>query len=197
MHPPLLFRRGLLALALVLLAAAAAAPAGAQGAAAAERTIRSWVDDVKLDDGTTARWTFAVTYDAATGQYARTARDASGAVVLREALPASLISPNEEEVETARQIILDDPELAALYEGARAPQLSGGFVLLREEGHPCGPGSRCLQFDLYDVDHAARRVTRLRYVVVDLRTGTLVSRDFDPSANGNETRFNRDGRTDR
>jgi hypothetical protein len=196
MHPPLLSSRGLTALALVLLAAAAAAPAGAQETTS-ERTIRSWVDDVKLDGGATARWTFAITYDAATGQYARTARDASGAVVLHEALPSSLVAPNEEEIEAARQIILGDPELAALYEQAAEPVLSGGFVLLREEGHPCGPGSRCLQFDMYEVDHAARRVSRLRYVVVDLRTGTLVSRDFDPSANGNETRFNRDGRTDR
>jgi hypothetical protein len=111
-------------------------------------------------------------------------------------LPASLIAPSPDELARARAIILADPELRALHDGASNPTLEGGFVLLREAGHACGPGSRCLQFDLYDVDYAARRVTRLRYVVVDLRSGALISRDFDPSANGNETRFNRDRRTD-
>ncbi|HLT48509.1 MAG TPA: hypothetical protein VK002_14845 [Rubricoccaceae bacterium] len=193
MHPPLRFRGGLLALALV---AALAASAPAVDAQDAQRVVRSWVDDVKLDDGTTARWTVTLTYDAATGQYARTVTDASGALVERTVLPPSLMAPNAEELERAKAIILADPELRALYDQASEPTISGGFVLLREEGHPCGPGSRCLQFDVYDVDHAARRVDRIRYVVVDLRTGTLVSRNFDPSANGNETRFNRDGRTD-
>ncbi|MDX1421442.1 MAG: hypothetical protein R3181_15865 [Rubricoccaceae bacterium] len=191
MHP--LLCRGLLALALVAAAAVAVPAADAQDA---ERTIRSWVDDVKLDDGTTARWTITHSYDAASGLYFRTVTDASGALVERTEMGPSLISPNEEEIERARALILGDAELGALYEQAQAPTLSGGFVLLREEGHPCGPGSRCLQFDMFDVDHQARDVERIRYVVVDLRTDTIVSRDFDPSANANETRFNRDRRTD-
>ncbi len=156
-------------------------PLAVQAQEATLRVIRSWVDDVKLDDGSLARWTFTVTYDAATGAYARTATDATGAVVLREPLPASLVAPNEDEIALARRIILADTELAALHARAANPQLEGGFVLLQEEGAACGPGSRCLQFDMYNVDHAARRVDRIRYVVVDLRTGTLVSRDFDPS----------------
>lgn len=193
MHPPLLLRRGLLALTLVAAFAVAAPLADAQDA---QRVIRSWVDDVKLDDGTTARWTIAITYDAASGEYARTVTDASGALIERTTLPPGIVAPSEEEIERAKAIILADPELRALYDQAGSPEISGGFVLLREEGHPCGPGSRCLQFDLFDVDHQARRVERIRYVVVDLRTGALVSRNFDPSANGNETRFNRDRRTD-
>src|SRR5690606_26626417 len=120
----------------------------------------------------------------------------SGALVERTVLPPSLMSPNEDEIAQARALILNDAELSALYEAAAEPTLSGGFVLLREEGHPCGPGSRCLQFDMYDVDHAARNVERIRYVVVDLRTNTIVSRNFDPSANGNATRFNESRRTD-
>jgi hypothetical protein len=158
------------------------------------QTIRTWVDHVKLDGGVLATWTYTVTYDLAEGLYAVTARDASGAVVSHQTSAYPLAAPSTAEVERARAIILADPELRAVYDAAPNPQLEGGFVLLREPGHPCGPGARCLQFDLYDVDHAARRVERLRFVVVDLRTGALVSRDFDPAVEGNETRFNRDRR---
>lgn len=193
MQPPLLFRCGLHAL---VLAAALAVAAPAAQAQDAQRVIRSWTDDVKLDDGTTARWTTTLAYDAGSGQYTRTVTDASGALVERTVMDNPLLSPNEEEIERAKAIILADPELRALYDQAPNPELSGGFALVREEGHPCGPGSRCLQFDMFNVDHAARRVDRIRYVVVDLRSGTIVSRNFDPSTNGNETRFNRDRRTD-
>ena len=192
MHPPLLLR-GLSAL---VIAAALFAAAPAADAQDGERVIRSWVDEVKLDDGSTAQWTIALSYDAVSGQYARTVTDASGALVERTVLPPSLMSPNADEIARARALIFDDAELSALYEAAAEPTLSGGFVLLREEGHPCGPGSRCLQVDMYNVDHAARSVERIRYVVVDLRTNTIVSRDFDPSANGNATRFNESRRTD-
>ena len=180
-------------LAALGLALAAAAPLQAQEAATAE-VIRTWTDHVKLADGGQAPWTYTVTYDPAAGLYTVTARDASGAVVHREATDRSLVAPSDAELERARALILADAELRALYDAAAAPHLDGGFVLLREPGHPCGPGSRCLQFDLYDVDHAERRVERLRYVVVDLRTDALVSRDFDPDTQGNETRFNRDRR---
>lgn len=187
------FRRGLLALALAAVAFAAAPAADAQ---ADVRVIRSWVDDVKLDDGTTARWTVAVTYDADAGQYARIVTDASGAVIERTVSETSIASPNEDEVAQARALILADPELRSLYDQASNPTLEGGFVLQREAGHPCGPGSRCLQFDMYNVDHAARRVDRIRYVVVNLQDHTLVSRNFDADRNSNATRFNEDRRTD-
>jgi hypothetical protein len=193
MHPPLLRRGGLLALVLCSAVLVTAPAADAQDDA---RVIRSWVDDVKLDDGTTARWTVTLSYDAATGQYTRVVTDASGVVVEREVSDVSIAAPNDDEIARARALILADPELRALHDQAPNPTISGGFVLLREEGHPCGPGSRCLQFDIYNTDHQARRVDRIRYVVVDLRTNTIVSRNFDPSRNGNETRFNSDRRTD-
>ncbi|NNF58556.1 MAG: hypothetical protein HKN04_09960 [Rhodothermaceae bacterium] len=187
------FRR-LAPLALVLLLLA---PAVQAQEASTARVLRTWVDDVKLDDGTSARWTFTITYDAEAGLYTRTVRDEAGAVLEETTTLHSLASPTNGEIEEARAIILAHPTLRELYDGAKRPVLEGGFELVREEGHACGPGSRCLQFDLYDVDDEARRVDRLRYVVVDLRTGELVSADFDASRNSNETRFNRDRRTDR
>ncbi len=168
----------------------AAAPAVEAQDASGERVLRSWVDDVKLDNGSQARWTFTVTYDADAGIYARTIRDANGALVERTTQTTSLVRPTDEEIEMARAIIFADPNLRELYERAANPELSGGFILQREEGHPCGPGSRCLQFDMFDVDTAARRVNRIRYAIVNLRDGTLVSNDFNPATDGNWTRFN-------
>jgi len=158
--------------------------------ATGERVLRSWVDDVKLDDGSQALWTITVTFNTDTGEYIRTVTDDKGTLIERQVQTTSLIGPTDEEIEMARAIILNDPDLSELYERADNPELSGGFVLQREAGHPCGPGSRCLQFDMFDVDVVARRVHRIRYVVVDVRDGTLVSKDFDPSADGNATRFN-------
>jgi len=158
--------------------------------ATSERVLRSWTDNVKLDDGSRSLWTFTTTYNTDTGEYARTITDESGALVERTTQTTSLARPTDDEIEMARAVIFADPDLSELYERADNPELSGGFVLQREAGHPCGPGSRCLQFDMFDVDVVARRVNRIRYVVVDVRDGTLVSKDFDPSADGNATRFN-------
>ncbi|MCH7639151.1 MAG: hypothetical protein IH855_06785 [Bacteroidetes bacterium] len=184
---PALRSAALIALVLTL----AAAPAVSAQNATGERVLRSWTDDVKLDDGSQALWTFTVTFNTDTGEYARTVTDKNGTLIERTVQATSLARPTDEEIEMARAIIFADPDLNELYERANNPELSGGFVLQREEGHPCGPGSRCLQFDMFDVDTAARRVNRIRYVVVDVRDGTLVSKDFDPSADGNATRFNR------
>ena len=173
-----------------LLAAALAAPTAFAQQASGDQVIRSWIDEVKLDDGSVTTWTVTLTYNATTGEYARTAVDASGAVVDRLVTPYPIAAPNEAEIERARALILADPELRALYEAATNPVLSGGFVLSREDGHPCGPGSRCLQFDLYDVNDAAREVNRIRFVIVDARDFSVVDADFDPR-HGNATRFNR------
>lgn len=167
-----------------------ALPAAVAQNATGERVLRSWTDDVKLDDGSRANWTFTVTFDAETGEYARTITDESGALIERTTQTTSLARPTDDEIEMARAIIFADPDLSDLYERADNPELSGGFILQREAGHACGPGSRCLQFDMFDVDTAARRVDRIRYVIVDVRTGTLVSNDFNPSTDGNATRFN-------
>jgi hypothetical protein len=39
-----------------------------------------------------------------------------------------------------------------------------------------------------DVHEAERRVERLRYVIVDLRTDRVVSNDYDPATQGNVRR---------
>ncbi|MEM1041951.1 MAG: hypothetical protein AAGI91_04915 [Bacteroidota bacterium] len=187
MQPSSFLRGGLCVLALLALAA------GAPDAAAQE-TVRSWTSDVKLDNGATAAWTTTIVYDASSGLYTRTITDASGAVVKQTTTDTAVVAPSDEEIARARALILGDAELGALYDRADNPTLSGGFVLVREKGHACAPGSRCLMFDMYDVE--GRSAERIRFIVVDLGTDTIVSRDFDPARDSNETRFNRDRRTD-
>ncbi|MCH7640187.1 MAG: hypothetical protein IH855_12125 [Bacteroidetes bacterium] len=182
-------RRTLFSLLLPALLLGALPAANAQNATG-ERVLRSWTSDVKLDNGSQARWTFTFTYNSEAGEYAETITDEDGALIERTVGNMSMVGPTPGEIEMARAVIFADPELSELYERAANPELSGGFILQREAGHPCGPGSRCLQFDMFDVDVIARRVNRIRYVVVDVRDGTLVSKDFDPSADGNATRFN-------
>ncbi len=175
-------------LALALAAAPAALAqelAPAPGLPAGVRVLHEVTDEVKLDDGTSAMWHFRTTYDPATGITEQVVTDESGRVVRRDGGLGGLPRPSEQEIAAAEALIRADPELAALIAAAPSPEVSGGFILMREEGHPCGPGSRCLQFDVMNVDEAARRVERLRYVVVDLREGRLLSRDFDPAAEGN------------
>jgi hypothetical protein len=180
---PSRFTISALALALGIIAA----PGAFAQNAANVHVLRDYVDEVKLPDGTAAQWRFVVTYDPVSGETVRTVTDESGREVERTATTQTLARPSEEEMDRAEALVRADPEVAALIAAARQPVVHGGFVLLREDG-PCGPGSRCLQFDVADVHEAERRVERLRYVVVDLRNDSIVSNDFDPATDGNVSR---------
>jgi len=186
--PPYMPSRLTAALAALAFLAIGTAPVGLAQNAANVHVLRDYVDDVKLADGTSAQWRIVVTYDPASGETVRTVADESGRVIERTATTESLARPSEEEIARAEALVRADTEVAELIAAARQPVVQGGFILLREEGHPCGPGSRCLQFDVADVDEAARRVERLRYVIVDLRTDSVVSNDFDPATQGNVRR---------
>jgi hypothetical protein len=174
-------------LALAFTALGTATPARAQNAANVQ-VVRDYVDEVKLADGTSAQWRIVTTFDPSSGEIVRTVSDESGRVLERTATTSTLQRPSLDEVARAEALVRADPEVAALIASAQQPVVQGGFVLLREEGHPCGPGSRCVQFDVADVHEAERRVERLRYVVVDLRTDRIVSNDFDPATEGNVRR---------
>ena len=152
------------------------------------RVLQDATDEVKLEDGSTDLWRFTITYDPASGKTTRTVRDGKGQVVEELDFSEAMVGPTAEELNDAERLIRTDPELAGLLAAARNPIVSGGFPLLREEGHPCDASARCLQFDLMDEDTAARRVDRIRFVVVDMRDGTIVSRDFDVANEGNLAR---------
>lgn len=187
------FQRLRRAVPLVLLVLFVTTPALRAQSIVGEQVLRTWLDEVKLDDGSMTMWTFTITYDAEAGLYTRTVTDQTGALIEQVESPWSMASPTAEEIERARTILLDDAELQGVYGSASNPSLTGGFELVREEGHPCGPGSRCLQFDLLNKDLQGQ-MSRLRYVVVNLQDGRIVSRDMNPSLEGNLTRFNSDSR---
>lgn len=183
--PPPRFTLALIALALATIGPAA--PGALAQNAANVHIVRDYIDEVKLDDGSTAQWRVVIAYDPASGETVRTVTDEAGRTIERTATVGSLARPSADEVARGEALVRADPEVAALIASARNPVVQGGFILLRDDG-PCSPGSRCLQFDVANVDEAARRVERLRYVVVDLRTDRVVSNDFDPATQGNVRR---------
>ncbi|HYE95188.1 MAG TPA: hypothetical protein VD962_03195 [Rubricoccaceae bacterium] len=176
--------RSFLPCAVALLGAALflAPGAGAQGARPAERVLRTWVDPVKLGDGRTVNWHHTVTYDAVTGETIRTTRLDDGTVVTR--VPVRPIRPTLEEIAEARALILAHPEIAALTAPVPSPLVEGGFVILRNDGGPCGEGSRCLQFEVANPAYTGRDAL-IRYVLVDLRAGRVLDADFQPALEGN------------
>lgn len=180
-----MYRFALLAMLLFL-----ATPAMAQEALAPTgvRTLHSAEVDVKGPDGSPAVYRFSTTYDPVSGVYTKTVVDvASGAVVQQDVSEAMMVAPTPAEAEAAEEAIRADPELAALIASAEyRVEVSGGFPLLREaEAGFCGPGSRCAQYDIFEVVPGEKVARRIRYVVIDLRDGSLVSRDLDPTWESN------------
>ena len=97
-----------------------------------------------------------------------------------------MIRPTRAEDDAARSLISLDAAIAADMSRSVYPAfIDGGFALVREEGHACGPGSRCLQYDVLQSVPGEVFAPRMRYVVVDLQTLTVVSNDFDPATEGN------------
>ncbi|MDX1439022.1 MAG: hypothetical protein R3284_03875 [Rubricoccaceae bacterium] len=157
-----------------------------------ERVLRTWQTDVKLQSGDIDRWTFTIAYDPVEGLYTRTAVDTSGRVVDSIASEFSMAAPTEGEIEYARQLILTDRELQPLIDSAARPFVEGGFELVRRDNPSCSAGSRCLQFDLMDAVVPGEHIKRIRYIIVDMRTGQILDRDVNPVTEANIRRPNLD-----
>ncbi|MEM7789233.1 MAG: hypothetical protein AAF594_16060 [Bacteroidota bacterium] len=175
--------------ALALLLALAAAPASGQVEArlnpTAPRVLFAASDSVKTDDGSYARIATVVRYDPEAGTYEHTLQDASGAVLSRSVREMTVVGPTAGEEAEAQALVAEHAELARVMAGAEHPVLvRGGFPLVRESG-TCGPGSRCLLYDVLEVVPDSRVPRRLRYVVVDLRTLRVADADADPVVDGN------------
>lgn len=178
-----------------LLAVAVTLPCAAQGASrlspTAVRVLADGTSDIKLDDGTRAVRRSTLVYDPADGTYTQITSDAAGVEIARERVEAPMVPPTEAEEAAVQELIATDPELSALIAeaGARSGRevvVSGGFPLVREAGHPCDATARCVQYDIFSPRVVGPRgADRVRYVVVDLRTMTFFSRDFDAAREGN------------
>ena len=174
----------LAALAAVLLAAPPALAQAERLSASAPRVLFAVTDSVKLDDGGRARVRTTVTYDPAAGEYVHLAETASGRVLSRRVARSTVVGPTAAEEAAAQALVASHPALARVVGGAAHPvTVRGGFPLVRERG-ACGPGSRCLLYDV--IEHVAgAAVRRLRYVIVDLGALRVVDADADPVADSN------------
>jgi len=138
--------------------------------------LGEWTDAVKTDHGKEARHYRAV-YDWDTGLTHEYAYTLDGKLVSERSYRGAP-APSPEEIEEARAIVLADPEIASIL--SRQPQflLDGGFSIEQtaSEG-PCTERTRCLQMFLYDGNNV------VRHMLVDLRTGSILERDYIPPRN--------------
>ena len=175
-------------LAVALLAALAAPLGSAQTprvSASAPRVLFAVTDSVKTDDGRRARVTRTVTYDPVAGTYTDQTVDAAGETLRRSVRAVSVAGPTPAEREAARALVAAHPDIAPLIAAARGPvRVEGGFPLIREAGHPCGPGGRCVTMDVFETSPDGPR-RRLRYAVVDLRALRVLEADADPEGDSN------------
>ena len=155
------------------------------------RVLGEQTERVKTNGGGLAERRSTLVYDPVAGEYVKTTFDEAGLVLDRTVRRTLMIGPSPAEERTAQALIRSDDELATRIAASPHPvTVSGGFPLVREEGHACGPGSRCLMYDVFAVAPPVRRgdrarATRLRFVVVDLRAVRLLSADFDAARDGN------------
>ena len=163
---------------LMLVLAVTALCAAAPDAVAQEqstRLINSWMDPVKLADGTETVYRYEVTLDYATGVTLRRAYDASGALVETVELAHQPAGPTPEEIAEATAIIQEDEEMSALLADHNAT-VEGGFILFADQYPACAEPARCLQFDLMPPD----KIESVRFVVVDVAKGKIIERDLFP-----------------
>ena len=174
--------------AAALLAVLAAPLAGAQAprlSASAPRVLFAATDSVKTDGGRRERVTRVVTYDPVAGTTTDRTTGADGRVLSESVRTTTVIAPTPAEAELARSLVAGHPEIAPLIAASRGTVfVEGGFPLVREAGHACGPGGRCVLFDVYE-GLPGQTARRLRYVIVDLRTLRVLDADADPEADGN------------
>ena len=177
----------ILAAALALAALPAASqPAVSQTArvrADAPRILFAVADTVKLNDGTVGPVVTRLTYDPVAGIYV--SEMTTGDRVLRRVEHAtSNAGPTDAEAATAQALVREHPGLGRLIAEAEGDvHVEGGFPLVREAGHACGPGGRCVMMDVFSADGEDRQ--RLAFVVVDLRAVRVLDADADPDAETN------------
>lgn len=162
--------------------------AGAQPlrlSASSPRVLFSVSDSVKTDRGVRERVTRTVTYDPVAGTTTDRTTGTDGHVFRESVRMSSVIAPTPDEAEAARMLTASHSDIAPLIAGARGTvRVEGGFPLVREDGHPCGPGGRCVLMDVFETT-PGRPAERLRYVIVDLRTLRVLDADADPEADTN------------
>lgn len=150
----------------------------------APRVLFAVSDVVKNNDGEHVQIEMTVTYDPVAGEYVHETRDAQGRTLTRTTRPTSVAAPTQTEAAVSRRLIETHPEIAALIAQADGDVIiDGGFPLVREDGHACGPGGRCATYDVFVTGPDGGQ--RLRYVIVDLRQVRILDADADADLDSN------------
>jgi hypothetical protein len=135
-----------------------------------------WVDAVKTDHGKESR-RYRLDYEWDTGLMHESVYTLDGKLV-SERRYRGAPSPSPEEIAEADAIVRADPEIAGIMRRQPDLSLQGGFPIVQAEGEgPCTERTRCLQMLIFDGDNV------VRHMFVDLRTGSILERDYIPPRN--------------
>jgi hypothetical protein len=138
--------------------------------------IGEWVDAVKTDHGKESR-RYRTVYDWDTGLMREYAYSMDGTLVAERSWRGAP-SPSPEEIAEADAIVRADPEIAQILRRQPDLSLQGGFPMNQARGEgPCSGRTRCLQMLVFDGDNV------VRHMLVDLRSGKIVDRDYVPPRN--------------
>ena len=138
--------------------------------------LGTWIDAVKTDHGKEARRHYAV-YEWDSGLTHESVYTLDGKLVSERRYRAAP-APHAEEIEEARAIVLADSEVAEILSRQPTFALAGGFTIEQTAAEgPCTERTRCLQMLLFDGNNV------VRHMLVDLRTGSILERDFVPPRN--------------
>lgn len=177
--------RLVLATVVATLAAPSAVAQSGSLRADAPRVLYSVSDSVKTDRGVRERITRTVVYDPVAGTTIDRTVTAEGRVLADAVHPSTTIAPTPAEAAMARSLVAEHPEIAPLIARARGTvHVDGGFPLVREAGHPCGPGGRCVMIDVFETS-PGDDAERIRFVLVDLRALRVLDADADPETDTN------------
>lgn len=140
------------------------------------QVLGEWVDAVKTDRGKEPR-RYRLEYEWDTGLTHETVRTLDGKLV-SERRYRGAPSPSRADIAEAEAIVLADPEIAEIIRRQPGLSLQGGFPINQARGEgPCTERTRCLQMLLFDGDNV------VRHMFVDLRTGSILERDYIPPRN--------------
>ena len=170
-------RRVLALISALLLPAFATGQVAADGAVKqGTQNLGEWVDAVKTDHGKDVR-RYRLDYEWDTGLTHESVHTLDGKLI-SERRYRSAPSPSQADIAEADAIVRADPEIAQIMRRQPDLSLQGGFPMNQAPGEgPCTDPTRCLQMLLFDGDNV------VRHMLVDLRSGSILERDYVPPRN--------------
>jgi hypothetical protein len=141
------------------------------------RLIRRWSEPITLD-GKTTLGHVEILFDYDQGVAIERLIDHDGKVISTNVHKKGqgAPGPTAQEIREAKEFVRGDEELGRIIARTGA-QLQGGFILNEPVGHPCEPGTRCIQIKLNTADG----IGFIRWAVVDMTKMKFAYRSYMPS----------------